>query len=311
MIPSAIITADWHIRENAPVSRTDDYFEAQAKKIKFVKDLQGRHGGIPVLDAGDLLNREEDSSRRRPPPPWLLTFCIEHLPWIITVPGNHDMPSRSLDLLYKAGIVTLEAAGKIDILKDPDEPYGYSDDENTNIDVYGFPWGVEPTPRKSGKSNGKTVALVHYLVYKEKSLWPGMVADKAISFLKKMKGYDLIVTGHNHQPFVVEHEGRLLVNPGSLMRMHADQIDHKPRVYLWYAKDNTVEPVYLPIEQEVISREHIERVEERDNRLEAFVTRLKDDYEIGISFKNNLEGFFSKNNTRRSVEDMVWEAHNE
>jgi hypothetical protein len=126
--------------------------------------------------------------------------------------------------------------------------------------------------------------------------------------MKKLSGYDLIVTGDNHLPFVVKEGNQLLVNPGSMMRMTASQIDHKPRVYLWFADDNTVKPVYLPIKQGVISREHIDRQKDKDKKIEAFVEHLKDNYEVGLSFEKNLEKYFRQNRTRKPVEQLVWRA---
>ena len=38
--PSAIITADIHLTTRIPVSRTDDYLQAQLDKIEFLRKLQ-------------------------------------------------------------------------------------------------------------------------------------------------------------------------------------------------------------------------------------------------------------------------------
>jgi len=62
--------------------------------------------------------------------------------------------------------------------------------------------------------------------------------------------------------------------------------------------------VYLPIE-DVISREHLKKNEQRDERMEAFVKRLKDDFEVGLSFERNLEAFFRKNKTRKAVRELI------
>lgn len=304
MKPSAIIIADIHIRETVPQARIDDYWEAQAHKIAFIANLQLEHNHIPVLDAGDIIHREEDASKRKPPSPWLLTWCIENFPYIITVPGNHDIPSRNLKLLYKSGVRTLEAAGRLHILTDDEEVVG--DDFN----VRGFPWGTEIKNLNPKTMGRKYVALAHTFVYHKEKPHPDIQASSALSLLKKYTSYDLIVTGHNHQSFAVEHQGRWLVNPGSMMRMYADQGAHKPRVYLWYAETNEVEPVYLPIEKGVISRKHIEVKQEKDERMIALVSRFKSNYETVLSFEKNAEKFFANNRVRRSVEDMVWEAIN-
>ena len=69
-----------------------------------------------------------------------------------------------------------------------------------------------------------------------------------------------------------------------------------------------MERIYLPIEKDVINREHIEREEESDDRIEAFVSRLNDTYEVGFSFEQNLKEYFTKNKTRTKVRDKVWDS---
>jgi len=130
----------------------------------------------------------------------------------------------------------------------------------------------------------------------------------AEGILRKYPQYDLIITGDCHQSFTVEHEGRRLVNPGNLTRQVADQIDFKPRVALWYAEDNSIEWVYLPIQENVISREHITKVEERDNRIDAFISRLNDDYKTTLSFEDNLQEFIKVNDIRDSVKQIIYKA---
>ena len=85
------------------------------------------------------------------------------------------------------------------------------------------------------------------------------------------------------------------------------QIDHKPRVYLWWAETNRIEPVYLPIEQDVISREHIKDTTERDNRFDALITRVKTDVEIQLKYEDNVVKYFKKFRTEKAVKDKVLE----
>jgi len=102
--------------------------------------------------------------------------------------------------------------------------------------------------------------------------------------------------------------GRMLVNPGSLTRTTAGQVDHKPRVYLWYAESNTVEAVYLPIESGVISRTHIDIAKDRDTRNEAFIERVNSDVEIQLSYEDNIENYFKKYRSEKRVVEKTWEA---
>ena len=148
----------------------------------------------------------------------------------------------------------------------------------------------------------------HVMTYIGKSPWPGCTDLTAEQILDEFPQFDLILTGHNHKSFVAEKDGRLLVNPGSLTRQAADQADHRPCVYLWYADTNTVKPYYLEINKGVVSREHLDRITARDERIEAFVQRLSGEMEIGVNFEESLERFAQKNKVRKSVMEIVWRA---
>jgi len=286
-IPDAILCSDIHLREQTdnPVCRTDDWWAAQWKKIDFISDLQKQYD-CPVIHGGDLFDHWK-------PSPHLLSMTIEHLPanfW--TIYGQHDLPQHNLELSYKSGINTLVAAGKIHAM------------EATHFGQY-----PSETPKKMTIAGFKFPILVwHTFNFQGKIPWPGCEAIPASKLLKKYPEYDLIVTGDNHQSFVEEYEGRLCVNPGSMMRMTADQADFKPSVYLWYAETNTVKRVYFPIEPDVISREHIDRKRERDDRLDAFVGRLNTEWEAEVSFEENVTRMIKENKVSEAIEKIVEKA---
>lgn len=285
--PDCILTSDWHLREDTPVCRLDNFEEEQWRKVLFVSDLQAKYD-CDVIHAGDLFNHWK-------PTPYLLSKTIEHLPnrfWSIY--GNHDLPQNTLDLVEKCGLYTLIASKQVQAL------WG------------GLNWGEsledfeKPDEMYIPVAN-RRVLIWHVMTYTGR-VWPGCEDIPAHKLLNKYPFYDLILTGHNHKSFVVERGRRLLVNPGSLTRQDADQEDYEPCVYLYYADTNTVERVPIPIEQGVITREHIERKEQRDNRIEAFVSRLNDDFETSISFEDNLEKLMQSSNVRTSVKQLVYKA---
>ena len=285
-IPTLICSADWHLREDTPICYTSDYWKDQWEAVDFISDLQKRYS-CPVIMAGDMFDHWK-------PSPNLLRETILHIPdQLIVCYGQHDLPAHSLDLVNKCGIKVLEAAKKLRILK-------------------GVHWGQEP--KNQGDSlyfeveEGKSVLIWHKMNYQGKKPWPSCTDPMAASLLRKYPQFSLIVTGDNHKTFSESFEGRWLVNPGSLMRMDADQIDHRPCVYLWFAEDNTIEQVFIPIKQGVISREHLEREAERDGRIDAFVSRLDDDWEAALSFEDNLEMFFKTNQIRTSVKNIIYQS---
>jgi len=289
----AILSADWHIRPDTPICRTDNYFEALEGKIDFVFNLASDNE-CPILVSGDLGNKAQW-------PNWLLSFLIGKIEdglHIVSVPGQHDLENHKLSLLDRGGLGVLYKAAIL--WKRPEDyPSAY-------FQISGFPYGHEITTR-SKKGNKRHITMAHQMVIENKPLWPGQKAPKGHQLLKKFPEYDIILTGDNHNAFTVEHEGRWLVNPGSMMRMTADQADHRPRVYLWWAEDNRIEPVYLPIEQDVISRTHIEIVEDRDRRMEAYMSRVREDTEVALSYEDNLERYFNRYRTIKPVKDKVWE----
>lgn len=296
---SAILSADMHLRLDTPEARIDDYRAAQASKIKFLAELQREHS-CPIFDAGDMFHKWRVE-------PELEGFALLNLPSdIITVPGNHDLPNHSLALYHKSSLHVLEAAGKMRVLKTDSGNRIHSPDVFLidRIEVLGFPYGESLAGVASNAY--RKVAIVH--AYVGESMPPGVEGYTPAQLLAALPGFDLIISGHNHVPLVYEHRGRVVVNPGSMMRMFADQGDMKPGVFLWYAGENTVERIEYPITPNVISREHIETREARTDRMDAFVARLDSEYEIGLSFEKNIEAFFTKNKTDKKVRELIMEA---
>ena len=304
---SAILAADIHLRDITPVCRTDDFRGAMERKLDFIRALQKEHGGIPVLVAGDVFDHWK-------PSPELLRWSIEHIQNWICIPGQHDLPQHSLELYGKSGLAVLEAAGCVTVLTD-----SYYEYATETAQIVGFPWGVEPGP--ISKLNNYTVALVHRLVYFGEAPFPGaeVSGSTAKTLLQKMEGFDLVVTGDNHETFIWPKgagKGRTrdrsgqptLVNPGSMMRTTVKQAEHEPCVFLWYTGTSTVERVVLPHRKGVVDRTHLDRIEERDERLEAFVSRLREDVEVGLNYRENLKHYLQSNPVPKAIKDIVWEV---
>ncbi len=283
--PDLILCSDLHLREDTPICYIGDFQKEQWKAMDFIKELQQEYD-CPVLCGGDFFHHWK-------PSPFLLSQTIEHLPdQFFTIFGQHDLPNHNLELAYKCGINTLLEAHSLILL--PNCHWGQTPDEFCQFSFH----------------TEHTILVWHITTYQNNLPWPGCTASSAKQILKKYPQYSLILTGDNHQPFVEEYEGRLLVNPGSMTRQDADQLNHRPRVYLWYAETNTVEPVYLPIApgNEVISREHIQIKEQRNERIDAFVSTLNTDWQASMSFEENLKIFENTNQVRQSVMNIVYKS---
>ena len=297
----AIICSDLHLTEQTPVCRTDDYIEAQKTKYIFISDLQQKYQ-CPVLCAGDIFDHWK-------PSPWLISFALKYLPDnLIAIPGQHDLPQHNLDLIEKSGFNALREAGKINevIMNLVNYP------PLKTFFLQQVPFGENIYTDEIAKCTypyEKAVLMLHQLTW-QKEPWPGAPPEgNARKLLKENPDFDLIITGDNHQAFTEEYKGRLLVNPGSIMRSTAKQIDFQPRVYLWNAESNTIQIEYLPIEKSVVSREHLEMQEERTNRLDSFIEVLQsEEFEIGVSFEENIKHVLKSTKISKSVKDKVLEA---
>lgn len=300
--PDAILCADLHLREDRPIGRTDDFWETQKEKLTQLSNIQNYYDPIPpILCAGDLFHKWKASPR-------LLSMALEYLPDdMIVVPGNHDLPAHNLNKLDWSALTTLEKAGKIILLTE------HFYDSDWSFQVFPFPYGADL--KHAPKGQYAKIALVHKFAYKGRKPFPGATGG-VVSFMKKLKGYDLILCGDNHQPFTHGTFGHvdndpLFVNPGSISRQSSDQIKHRPRVYLWYSKSKAVLPVYLNIKRSAISQSHIKAVKEYNERVNLFVSKLNNPANIELDFISNLKNYMNANKISQPVYTKVMEAVDE
>lgn len=297
------MTGDIELRAFTPTCRIDDHWNAQAKKIAWLRELSHEHS-CPIFDSGDLFDKRYKTN----PNHRLINWAIENLPKpFYTIPGNHDLPGKSIDNYDNSAMAVLEAAACL-IRMPKRYPMQYQPGRQ-NITIYGHAWGVELKHSSIFDKKNINVGIIHAMVYDKFEPWPGCEGYSAKQVMDLLPDYDLILTGHHHATFTREREGRVLVNPGSFMRNDADQEDHKPCVFLWYADTNTIKRVYIPIEQGVIDRGYLDIKKDKETRLDAFVEKLGEQAVSGINYHDNLEAAVSGNTIPKMVRDKVWEYY--
>ena len=293
-IPDLIITADWHLMEKnrTPPCRTDDYWKTQWQKLEEIANLQKKYNCY-ILLAGDIFEHWKTS-------PLLINTFYRIFPptsnLILSCAGNHDLPQHNEKLIAKSGYSTLELSSCL-------ETRFYQGNYGRNLENYKNPfyYWLDAEEKK-----GLKIRMIHAMVWKGKRPWPDCVDPNVDAFMDKFPDTDLIITGHNHQTFTHRKGNRLLINPGSLTRHKADQIDHKPCVFLWRASDNTFKKHYLKIDKKAVSREHIEDKKEKDKRSLAFITSLKKKRKLSFSFEKNIERRLKENKIPEKVSEYVY-----
>lgn len=309
MYTGLLFTADMHLRPDVPLCRTDDFISAQWRKLKQIQ----KHAIADQLiwvDAGDVFHKSNL------PLPFVNRVLREMQYGQIDagIMGNHDMPAHNKERFMESAWGSLYVTDKITrwlegVYDDPWHVTIGSDhfpDTNVDVELYGANYG-SGFPKVTNREAFK-VLIMHDMVYESRnSMIPNAPGSMAKKLLRDHKEYDLIVSGHNHQSFMVELNGRHLVNVGSMTRQRADQVDHKPRVMQWTPKEG-LQWVDLDYEEGVVSREHVAKQEQKEEELSAFVEAIQDINEVSLSFEDNVEAVIQETKPDNNVERKVREA---
>ena len=279
----AILTSDWHMmpREINPPCRTDNHFNAQTKKVKEISKLQKKYD-CPVFNAGDFFEHWKAS-------PELVNHCFRIFPKKLKgIPGQHDLPQHSMDLIHKSSFESLVRGNKIEFL------FGQGH------------WGANKSKLSYLPYKGRLIIILHMLVWKDVEPYPESLDPRVNKVFKMFPDADLIITGDNHLTFTARKGNQLLINPGSLTRHKADQVDHRPCIFLWNAKKNTFKTHYLKIRKNVISRDHIDIIKAKEERGEAFISSLNNDWLSGLSYEHNMKKAIRANKLAKAITKHIY-----
>lgn len=286
--PIAIACSDIHLCDKAPVCRSNepDWFAAMARPLEALAKLSNELE-VPILCAGDLFDKPKAS-------PKLEIFAMHHISscysmnWYC-IPGQHDLPNHDLNKINESSYGVLSHCDIINTMP-----------THEDFIVQGFPWGMELQPCTYTEDKPR-IAILHKLVWNKKEPYPGAPVDGNVkNIIKKLKGFDIIICGDNHEGFIYLDKNTTVLNCGSLMRRNAAQANYDPMAYIIY-DDLSIECVSMAFDCDVIDTSHIDKRDEKNERIDSFVKTLQNDVEIELSFESNLDRYCSANN----VEDQI------
>lgn len=284
--PIAIVCSDLHLSDKPPLCRAGekDWFGVMKRNIKFITGLSAENE-CPIILAGDVFDYWRPSNQ----------LINEVAGWfeenpIYFIAGQHDLEGNNMNNYFNSGLSILAEMCDWWLLS----AKGLRIFE-TNFIVYGYNYGEEIQDKKS---HCKSICVLHKLTY----------MDDAHILLKKLKSFDIVITGDNHERFTVGENNQTLINPGSMMRIKADQEDYQPKVCLLLPE--AISEKKLPIEKDIFSREHIEVANNLEESLNTFIKVLKNKMEVGELFENNLINYIRAQAVEQQVKDLIWEAVN-
>lgn len=205
-----IAVADLHIQ--ASTAREPEYLDIALKKLKWLEELRREYHATLIV-AGDLFHSSQQ-------PPSVINRLIGFSQRALLIAGNHDLPYSSMDFVKDSAYATLIQCN-LGVLTHSMSgvPFEFTDD---TIELLN--WGSNP----SGED--VTIQVTH------RDLWmspyaPGQKPGMALEYLKAQNAR-VVVSGHNHQSFCIEHNGRFLVNCGCMMHSKSREADYKFKAWV-------------------------------------------------------------------------------
>jgi hypothetical protein len=289
----AVACSDIHLSLNPPPARAgEDWFAAMKRTLDELRKISEEYDA-PILCAGDIFDHWDSS-------PELINFALQNMPPMISIPGQHDLPFHSIENVRKSAWQTLVEAGLIvDVSTE-----AYVD---SKFQVVGFPFGKPLQPMR-WKSGLFTISLIHKYVWTKKHSYPNPPPSGNASVVKrKMKGYNIIISGDNHTPFCVRGRNPTLFNCGTLMRRKSDEKDYKPRVGLIF-EDGTVQSRRLDISNDIFVPTAKQAELKENIELEDFLNGLSDLERSSIDFAESVHRAMQRAGLSKQAKRILIEA---
>lgn len=199
-----------------------DWAQVEIRYFKQLREILKENGNPPLFVTGDIFHKWNA-------PPEVINRVIKHFPDCFAVPGNHDLPYHNYEDIRKSAFWTLVESGKVKLM-----PPGQSIRIN-GLTFVGFPFGHKPTKVPSMSEGGPHIAIIHAYCWAMGKSHPGAPEEQnAGVWANKLRGYQGLVFGDNHQAFYVPRDGKepWVRNGGCFIRQSRSELDVKPSVGL-------------------------------------------------------------------------------
>ena len=289
-----IATSDWHIRATRPRCRIDeDWMQTQRKALQQLVKI-AKEKEAPVFVVGDLFNSNSDTSFECIQ---MVQQAADELGEMYVLAGNHDLPYHSSENIEKSAIGVLLNSKNIRPIK----TFNWLNEDRYKESLSASNFD-EPDNVKA-----KNV-FKHILVFPDlKSLPPNVDAITAKELLNEFPNAKWIFTGDYHHNFHYNKNGRHVINPGCLLRQASDFKDYQCGIY--YVDTDTEFVEFIPIidNEQFVDDSYILKQEEREERIEKFVDKLKDTKNVSLDFIDNVHKAIEANKLSEEMINMLEE----
>jgi len=257
-----IFTADWHIRPDRPICRLDeDWMATQESQIDFVVATAVENDAAIVI-GGDIFHKAQV-------PDYLKNMLINKFRDgnIYAIAGNHDLNFHSWENLNDSSYGVLRYSK---IIKDPSFA-GYAH------------FGKKVEEVKQG------IVFIHEPVFATaQDCPPNMKAKTADQVFDEYPDAKWILCGDIHEGYHIKRRDRHLVMAGCLNRQTSAMKDYTPSICLIDTDEDTIDFIDVPDDATMVTDEHIQQKSDREDRITAFVSLIKDSKRVSLDFSENV-----------------------
>lgn len=298
MIPDMILLSDLHLTMEKPIARIDDVQEEQDRMLRFIGSYAVDNGIKVILQAGDFVDQKRSWELLQYLSTMLRTWKERGIS-VYSVMGQHDSYYHSMTnektvmgVLFSSGLVTRLGSRPVSM--------------NSAARIYGASYGEPIVPVTNLKGTYSILAVHAPILWKK--VWKQQEDYMYAPDVLRDSYYDLILCGDQHQKFLYDNDlGRRIVNTGPMMRLKANERDHKPGFY--HFSNGKLKWVELPYEKDCWSVLHLEREKHQEEMFEKFTSRLTEGGGSAptVSFDKKLRVYFTKHKTKGSVQQIISE----
>lgn len=304
-----LLTADWHLRGDAPICRVDpdNWLEEQKQSVEQLYPIVEEEHCDEVWILGDLFHRARTSTEATVQALNLLRG-FGKTPVRVLV-GNHDELQHQYENVSKSTIGTIFSLDNVTELRSSSW-FDLVNHENVQTLLEAYPFGQVPE-----KIPDCDIWCVHELVFPDNDARPhlsngtpltdiGIIAEDLV----KRSNAQLVITGDYHHGYIREFKGAKVVTCGCLNIQASDMADYKPRVYILDTSDFSIKEVPL----KKFGKVHPDPKRESRQSLETYMEGLQAFEVPHLDFIANVEEAMSKEKDKavRDETQKVLDAYN-
>lgn len=282
-----ILTADWHIRATMPRCRKDEnWMETQRKILSQIRKISSDKK-VPIIVVGDIFHSNTDTS-------FECIQIVQEIGELYVLAGNHDLPYHNSENLNKSAIGVLLNSNDVHLIKDYFEKLHYEYNENYDYSASNF---------DEEDNHDAEIVFKHTLTLPIKN--PMFESETPETLVEKFPKARWIFTGDYHKAFDVEVNGCHVINPGCLIRQVSDMKDYQCGVYYIDTEKEIVEFIPIIDNEELVDDSYITIQNEREERIDNFVSKLKDSKHLTLNFIENVENAIIENKISNELKNKI------